>query len=452
MKILIKGAGDLATGIASRLYHAGHQIVMTEIQVPLTVRRSVALSRAVYEQFAEVEDMKAVLVTKMEEIREVLKEGSIPVIVDPDAEIADIWKPDVIVDAILAKRNLGTRITDADFVIGVGPGFTAGEDCNCVIETKRGHTLGNVIWEGSAIPNTGVPGNIGGFTIERLIRASAAGEMEPVAVIGEIVEKGQLVAKTGGCPVYAQMGGIVRGMLQPGVVVSEGLKIGDIDARCESEHCRSISDKARAIGGGVLEAVCGFERMRNRYGIAVLAAGEARRFGADKLSVKWNGKPLYVHTLEKVAAVGGLEYLIVTGNEKLASQAEQFGFQVQENKNPDLGISRSVKLAVQGLLEKKPELEGILFLVCDQPELKVSTIQKILREGVLHGNRIVCAGVDGRRGNPVFWGKQYFSELQELQGDTGGKQIMNLYEDQIRIVGVRERELKDIDRPSDLPD
>lgn len=451
MKILIKGAGDLATGIASRLYQAGHRIVMTEIEVPLTVRRSVALSRAVYEQSAVVEDMTAVLVTGTDEIRQVLKEGNIPVIVDPAAEIADDWKPDVIVDAILAKKNLGTQITDADFVIGVGPGFTAGKDCNCVIETKRGHTLGKVIWEGSAIPNTGVPGNIGGFTTERLIRASAAGVMEPVAAIGEIVEQGQLVAKTGGCPVYAQMSGIVRGMLQSGALVSEGLKIGDIDARCEPGHCSTISDKARAIGGGVLEAVCGFERMRNRYAIAVLAAGESKRFGEDKLSVDWNGKPMYMHTLKKVMAIGGVSRLIVTGNEKLAAQAEEAGFQVEENKNPDRGISRSVKLALQGLLGKEPDLEGVLFLVCDQPDLEVSTIQKILKEGVLHGSSIVCAGTAGRRGNPVFWGKQYFSELQKLRGDTGGKQIMNLHTDQIRIVEVPERELKDIDRPSDLP-
>ena len=305
MKIVIKGAGDLATGIASRLYHAGHQIVMTEIAVPLTVRRSVALSRAVYENEAEVEDLKGVLVKDAAEADRILQRGEIPVLVDPEADIIGSFHPDVVVDAILAKKNLGTRITDAPFVIGVGPGFYAGKDCHCVIETKRGHTLGNVIWEKEAIPNTGVPGNIGGFTTERLIRASADGIMEPVAEIGDTVEKGQLVARTGKQPVYAKMSGIVRGMLQKDVQVTEGLKIGDIDARCEPEHCVTISDKARAVGGGVLEAVSLFGQIYGNYGVALLAAGEAKRFGSDKLSEKFQGIPLYRHALEKLEAFFG---------------------------------------------------------------------------------------------------------------------------------------------------
>lgn len=204
MKILIKGAGDLATGIASRLYGAGHQILMTEIAVPLTVRRTVALSRAVYEGKAEVEELCGFLADSREKAQEIMGRGDIAVIVDPEAESRKWYGPDVIVDAILAKRNLGTQITDAPFVVGVGPGFEAGRDCHCVIETKRGHTLGNIIWKGSAIPNTGIPGNVGGYTLERLIRASADGVMEPKACIGECVEKGQIVALTGGKPVYAR--------------------------------------------------------------------------------------------------------------------------------------------------------------------------------------------------------------------------------------------------------
>ena len=314
MKIVIKGAGDLATGIASRLYHAGHQIVMTEIAVPLTVRRSVALSRAVYENEAEVEDLKGVLVKDAAEADRILQRGEIPVLVDPEADIIGSFHPDVVVDAILAKKNLGTRITDAPFVIGVGPGFYAGKDCHCVIETKRGHTLGSVIWEKEAIPNTGVPGNIGGFTTERLIRASADGIMEPVAEIGDTVEKGQLVARTGKQPVYAKMSGIVRGMLQKDVQVTEGLKIGDIDARCEPEHCGTISDKARAVGGGVLEAVSLFGQIYGNYGVALLAAGEAKRFGSDKLSEKFQGIPLYRHALgdpycrEQTAGTGNFTF------------------------------------------------------------------------------------------------------------------------------------------------
>ena len=160
-----------------------------------------------------------------------------------------------------------------------------------MVETKRGHTLGNIIWKGSAIPNTGVPGNVAGYTIERLIRAAADGILEPRVQIGDYVEKGQTVAVTGGMPVYAQMSGVVRGMLQAGVEVTRNLKIGDIDARAEVSHCYTISDKARAIGGGVLEAVTGFERMKDRFAIVILAAGAGTRFGGNKLNALVKNKP-----------------------------------------------------------------------------------------------------------------------------------------------------------------
>lgn len=261
MKILIKGAGDLASGIAHRLKKAGYQILMTELQVPLTVRRTVAFSRAVYETETEVEGIKGILIHSPGEILEVWKQGNIPVIVDEHAYIQREFKADVIVDAIIAKHNLGTTMEDAPFVIGVGPGFEAGEDCHAVVETKRGHYLGKVIWEGCAIPNTGIPGEIGGFTTERIIRAVADGEFHPITHISEMVEKDQIVAFSGGEPIKAQMSGIIRGMLQPGVRVVKGMKCGDIDARCEIDHCFTISDKARAIAGGVLEAVVGYEHL-----------------------------------------------------------------------------------------------------------------------------------------------------------------------------------------------
>lgn len=450
MKIVIKGAGDLATGIASRLYHAGHQIVMTEIAVPLTVRRSVALSRAVYEKEAVVEDLKGVLAEGQTEAEEILRKGEIPILVDPEAKVVSWFRPDVLVDAILAKKNMGTRITDAPFVIGVGPGFYAGRDCHCVVETKRGHTLGNVIWEKEAIPNTGVPGNVGGFTTERLMRASADGKMRPVVKIGDTVEKDQIVAYTGGKPVYAQMGGIVRGMLQPDVLVCEGLKIGDIDARCCPEHCITISDKARSVGGGVLEAVSTFAQIYRKYGVALLAAGESRRFGSDKLSVMYQGMPLYRHTLQKLDAFSCLSRVVVTSRETLAQEAAAKGIHAVENRHPELGISHSVALALEELMIQNPELEGVLFLVCDQPQIQVSTIQKILKEGCFHKMSIVCAGCEGHRGNPVLWGNRYFDELKALSGDTGGRQLMKRYENAIRIVECDPEELKDIDRREDM--
>ena len=271
MKILIKGAGDLATGIAVRLFRCGYNILMTDIAVPTTVRRTVAFSRAVYDGHCEVEGIEGVLANEQQEaerqlqqIEQLQADRKISVIVDEKTDILKDYQPDVLVDAILAKKNLGTLITDAPLVIGVGPGFTAGVDVHAVIETKRGHDLGRVIYEGSAIPNTGIPGNVGGYTIERLIKAGVDGIFHPLTSIGEYVEQGQAVAEVivgqadkevVGQPIYAQMSGIVRGMLQEGVYVTTGMKVGDIDARCEIAHCYTVSDKARSIGGGVLEAI-----------------------------------------------------------------------------------------------------------------------------------------------------------------------------------------------------
>lgn len=450
MKILIKGAGDLATGIASRLYHSGHQIIMTEIPVPLTVRRVVALSRAVYEGRAAVEDMTGILVHSMEEAEHALKAGDIPVIIDEKAEISREYKPDVIVDAILAKRNLGTQITDAPFVIGVGPGFTAGIDCHCVVETMRGHTLGKVIYEGSAIPNTGIPGNVGGFTTERLIRASADGVMEARAAIGDIVEKGQLVAVTGNQGVYAQMGGVVRGMLQPGVKVWKNLKIGDIDARCERMHCFTISDKARAIGGGVLEAVTGFEHIRGKYAIVALAAGKSVRFGSNKLTAMISDKPLYQYMLDTLKAFLDFPVFFVTGYEEIAEAAGGLGIEPVENREPELGISHSIQLGLEACLKQYPHVQGILFSVCDQPYLQSSTIQKIFNAAGVHKGQIICTSHQGRPGNPVLWDREFFPKLKALTGDSGGRQILPELLERVRYVETQEEELKDIDFKTDV--
>lgn len=253
--MLIKGAGDLASGIAHRLKKSGFDVVMTEINNPTTVRRTVAFSQAVFDNEVLIEGIKGVKVNNFDEVYKVIKEGGIPIIVDEKAEIISVLKPQVVVDAIIAKKNIGTSIDDAPIVIGVGPGFEAGVDCNLVVETKRGHYLGKVIEEGSAIPNTGVPGNIGGYTKERIIRASNDGVIEPVVAIGDFVNKGQVVAYIDGVEVLAEIDGIVRGMLQNGIKVFKGMKSGDIDPRCERNHCFTISDKARSIGGGVLEAI-----------------------------------------------------------------------------------------------------------------------------------------------------------------------------------------------------
>ncbi|WP_297210251.1 selenium-dependent molybdenum cofactor biosynthesis protein YqeB [uncultured Flavonifractor sp.] len=260
MLVLIKGAGDLATGTAVRLYRAGFPVVMTDIAQPTAVRRTVAFCQCIYDGVTEVEGITARRAADETEAQTILAAGEIPVLADPEARILKQLPFDAVVDAILAKRNLGTAITDAPVVLALGPGFTAGADCHGVIETQRGHDLGRLILAGPAAPNTGVPGNVGGYTRERLIRAPADGPFEPVAAIGQQVALGEVVARVNGVPAAAQLTGIVRGMLPAGIWVTEGMKAGDIDPRCAVHNCFTVSDKARAIGGGVLEGLLYFGR------------------------------------------------------------------------------------------------------------------------------------------------------------------------------------------------
>jgi len=263
--VVIKGAGDLASGIALRLFHAGFEIVMTEIAAPLSVRRTVCFSQAVYDGRCCVEDVYGQLAGNEAEMREIMGDRRIPVLVDPGAAVVKKFRPPVLVDAIMAKRNTGTALSDAPLVIAVGPGFTAGIDCHAVIETQRGHSLGRVITAGSALPNTGVPGEIGGYTVERLLRSPVDGVFEALASIGDKVKKGDTVAFVRGAhaerdkiPMEAGIDGIVRGLLPSGIKATKGMKAGDIDPRCERSHCFTVSDKALAIGGGVLEAILRF--------------------------------------------------------------------------------------------------------------------------------------------------------------------------------------------------
>ena len=258
MLVVIKGAGDLASGIALRLHHSKIDVVMTDLPVPLAVRRTVAFSEAIRLGSTEVEDVRAEKAENTDEVRDCLSRGVIPVLTDPEAKIVSILKPEVVVDAILAKRNTGTSIDDAKMVIGVGPGFTAGRDCHAVIETKRGHTLGRVIKKGSAIPNTGVPGNVGGQTIKRLLKAPVDGTFHPEKEIGDLVKEGDRVGNVDGVPVYALTDGKIRGLLQDGVPVTKGLKSGDIDPRGATVDHMTVSDKAASIGGGVLEAILSY--------------------------------------------------------------------------------------------------------------------------------------------------------------------------------------------------
>ena len=258
MLVLIKGAGDLATGVAVRLLGARYPVVMTDLERPTAVRRTVAFSQAIYDGETQVEGFRARRCAGAEEARRALAEGITPVLADPHGEILGRLPFQAVVDAVMAKRNLGTARTDAPVVLALGPGFTAGTDCNGVVETQRGHRLGRLLLEGSAAPNTGVPGDIGGYTLQRLIRAPGTGSFRPLVQIGDRVEEGQPVAAVEGSTAAAGCPGIVRGMLPEGLWVTAGMKAGDVDPRCRPEHCFTVSDKARAIGGGVLEGLLRF--------------------------------------------------------------------------------------------------------------------------------------------------------------------------------------------------
>jgi len=254
MLVLIKGAGDIASGIALRLYRAGMQVVMTDLPKPTAIRRTVSFSQAIALGTYTVEDAKA-RHCQTDQVPEALAAGEIPVLVDPECHCREVLKPDVVVDAILAKKNLGTRITDAPAVIAVGPGFSAGTDCHAVVETMRGHYLGRVIWDGPAIPNTAIPGHIGGFAGERVLRAPEDGIFRQVLDIGAQVQAGDIAGFVGSAPMVCTIDGVLRGILPDNTPVFRGMKAGDVDPRCDPDHCRCVSDKALAVGGGVLEAI-----------------------------------------------------------------------------------------------------------------------------------------------------------------------------------------------------
>ena len=298
--IICRGAGDLATGIIHRLHRAGHRVIALETDYPAAIRRQVSFCEAVYDGSAAVEGVTARLVPALADaetdtetysgindtpaahivsekwdssaIEAVLEAGEVPLLIDPKGESIELLRPDVVVDAIIAKKNLGTTINMAPLVIGIGPGFTAGQDVHLVIESMRGHNLARIITDGMAQPNTGVPGNIAGFTSERVIHAPAAGYIHDVRKIGDIVQKGDEIARiypdkesydnalSEYVPVNATITGIIRGLIREGYYFRKGFKIADIDPR-ESEltNCFTISDKARSIAGSVLEAVSAFE-------------------------------------------------------------------------------------------------------------------------------------------------------------------------------------------------
>lgn len=246
----------MATGVAVRLFGSNfRQILMLETAAPLAVRRQVSFCEAIHQNSMTVEGVEAFRITDLGELQGVWSAGRIAVMVDPQGESISHYKPDVVIDATLAKRNLGSSITDAPLVIALGPGFRAATDCHVVIETNRGHNLGRLIRSGMAEADTGLPGNIAGYTKERVLRAPSAGLFVSEKRIGDPVSKDEPVGRVGEICVKSEIDGIVRGLIRPGSVVSAGIKVGDIDPRGEAGYCDTISEKARTLGGAVLEAI-----------------------------------------------------------------------------------------------------------------------------------------------------------------------------------------------------
>ena len=250
--VALRGGGDLATGVAFRLWRAGFPLVVLELARPLVVRRRVALAAAVAEGSVDIEGLRGRRVATADEALAVAATGQVPVLVAPT--LPDL-PARVVVDARMAKRNIDTRRDQAPLVIALGPGFTAGADCHAVVETMRGHTLGRVIWEGAALPNTGTPGIVAGKGAERVLRAPVAGIVSWQAAIGDQVAAGQVLGSVASVLLHAPFAGVLRGALADGTAVPAGMKIGDVDARGDALACVTISDKALAIAGGVLEAI-----------------------------------------------------------------------------------------------------------------------------------------------------------------------------------------------------
>lgn len=271
--VLIRGGGDLATGVAARLHRVGFSVIVTELHQPLVLRRTVALAEAVFSGEAQVEDLTGRRVGSPERALELARHGIIPVLIDPECESLPDLRPLALVDARLHKRPNELGASVASLVIGLGPGFVAGVDCHAVIETQRGHRLGRVLWQGPAEADTRVPEAVGGHAARRVLRAPVDGAVDAWLEIGDLVKEGQRVAHVAGAEVRAPFDGVLRGLIHAGVVVPAGTKIGDVDPRGNPSYCWEISDKSLAIGGGVLEALLMQPEIRRRLGERTGAAG-----------------------------------------------------------------------------------------------------------------------------------------------------------------------------------
>jgi len=277
--VIIRGGGDLASGIALRLFHSGYKVIICELPEPLTVRRTVSFSEAVYEGEWLVEDVKGKLAGTVDEVKVIINNGQVGVIVDPKGSILSGLHPDAIIDARMQKSKPNDRYSNCQMIIGIGPGFIAGNNCDAVIESNRGHFLGRVIWEGTAQADTGIPGLVNSIGKERVLYAPCSGQFMAELAIGDIVKQGQRIGIVDDSPIFAPFEGLLRGLIHTGLFINKGVKVGDVDPRQDISLCKYVSEKALAIGGGVLEALLSKD---NRHKLKIVENESTRNIRFNK--------------------------------------------------------------------------------------------------------------------------------------------------------------------------
>jgi xanthine dehydrogenase accessory factor len=421
--VAIKGAGEMASGVAWRLYMANiRRIYMMEVAQPLAVRRLVSFCEAVYDKTQTVEAVPAALVADKVAIHKAWADDRIAVIVDPGWSTLEKIRPDVVVDAILAKKNLGTSVAEAQLVIGLGPGFRAGQDAHMVIETHRGHDLGRIITSGSAEPNTGVPGSIGGVTQKRVLRGPAAGEFMSNTTIGDLVKNGDVVGHVDGTEIRAEIDGVIRGLIRPGTQVDTGMKIGDIDPRGDPGYCPTISEKARAIGGSVLEAVLrGYLKPAEKNSAAADPGPRTAPAGGevDKLTAEiQEGKPRTIsRAVDLIESESAESHLLIGALWRLIGKAHRIGI----TGPPGAGKSTFTNQLVK-LLRSRGQTVGIVAVDPSSPFSGGALLGDRLRMSDITGDPGVFIRSLATRGNPGGLARKA-SEVADVL-DVSGKHIV----------------------------
>ncbi len=447
--IIVRGGGDIATGTICKLYQSGFRVLVLEIKTPSAIRRNVAFSEAVYQGKQTVEDVTCILAVDLNEAAARLERRELVMLVDPQGECISKLKPMAVVDGILAKTNMGTHRGMAPITVALGPGFEAGKDVDAVIETMRGHSLGRVIYQGMAIPDTGVPGAIGGYAKERVIHSPGAGILRNVRKVTETVKQGEVIAlieaEGTSIPVKATIDGLLRGLIRDGYPVTKGFKIADIDPRIqEYDNCFTVSDKARCIAGGVLEAILHLS-LKPSVGCVIMASGLSRRFGKNKLTEDFQGRSLIRRVLDLTGDGLFRKRVVVTRSEDICRICETDNIPVIFHDLPER--NDAVRLGIRAM----NDLDGCIFCPCDQPLLKRESLKRLLDTFAENKSGIFRLYSGEKKGSPILFGKEFFAELADLPPKRGGSYLAERYPERvIPVAALDELELYDIDTVDDL--